>query len=171
MMLETIPSFSFYRYGHSHEDGDEENTDFDIDEGEEYEEYEEASLVESSAKFRGSESLSLIVEEEVCSVGGVNMIEKSGFEKSKERVRQEMYLAIGIGGGSGGGDWGSDGGSRGGGGSSLSDDGADGGENQGVEEYYKKMVEKSPSNSLFLRNYAQFLYQVIPVTSCFLCFR
>ncbi|EEF34020.1 o-linked n-acetylglucosamine transferase, ogt, putative [Ricinus communis] len=28
-----------------------------------------------------------------------------------------------------------------------------------VEEYYKKMVEENPSNSLVLRNYAQFLYQ------------
>lgn len=28
------------------------------------------------------------------------------------------------------------------------------------EEYYRRMVEENPSNSLVLRNYAQFLYQV-----------
>ncbi|KAF8041638.1 hypothetical protein BT93_A0282 [Corymbia citriodora subsp. variegata] len=153
MTLETIPSFSFYRYGHGREDEDEENSDFDIDEGGEYEEYEEASLVKSCVKFRGSKSMSLIAEEESSSVGSVNTIEKSSFEENKERVRQEMYLAIGIGGGGG------DGSSRGFGGSNSSDDSGDGGDNQGVEEYYKKMVEESPNNSLFLRNYAQFLYQ------------
>lgn len=156
VMLETIPSFSLYRYGHGHEDEDEENSNFDIEEGEEYEEFEEASLVESSVKLRGSKSMSLIAEEEVSSVGDVNMIERFNFEENKERVRQEMYLAIGIGGG---GDRGCDGGSRGGWDSNSSDDGGDGGDNQGVEEYYKKMVEESPNNSLFLRNYAQFLYQ------------
>lgn len=157
MMLETIPSFSLDRYGHGREDEDEENSDFDFDEREEYEEYDEAPLVESSAMFRGSKSMSLIAEEEASSAGSVNMSEKSGFEDNKERVRQEMYLAIGIGGG--GGDWGGDGGSRVGRGSNSSDDGADGGKNQGVEEFYKKMVGESPNNSLFLRNYAQFLYQ------------
>ncbi|MCI73742.1 TPR repeat protein, partial [Trifolium medium] len=37
--------------------------------------------------------------------------------------------------------------------------GNDGDSNHGVEEYYKKMVQQNPGNSLFLRNYAQFLYQ------------
>ncbi|XP_030528081.1 uncharacterized protein LOC115739210 [Rhodamnia argentea] len=157
MMLETIPSFSFDRYGHAREGEDEENSDFDFDEREEHEEYDEAPLVESSVMLRGSKSMSLIAEEEASSVGSVNMIEKSGFEENKERVRQEMNLAIGLGGG--GGNWGGDGGSRGGWGSNSADEGADGENNQGVEEYYKKMVEESPNNSLFLRNYAQFLYQ------------
>lgn len=34
-----------------------------------------------------------------------------------------------------------------------------GGERSDVENYYRKMVEEDPSNALFLRNYAQFLYQ------------
>lgn len=34
------------------------------------------------------------------------------------------------------------------------DEGAD------IEDYYKKMVEANSSNPLFLKNYAQFLYQV-----------
>jgi hypothetical protein len=35
-----------------------------------------------------------------------------------------------------------------------------------VEEYYKKMVQQNPGNPLFLRNYAQFLYQVTSISSC-----
>lgn len=42
---------------------------------------------------------------------------------------------------------------------SLGGGSGDGGENQGVEEYYRRMVEENPGNSLFLGNYAQFLYQ------------
>lgn len=34
-----------------------------------------------------------------------------------------------------------------------------------VEEHYKKMVKENPSNPLFLRNYAQFLFQVRSVYS------
>ncbi|XP_075508267.1 uncharacterized protein LOC142545154 [Primulina tabacum] len=37
----------------------------------------------------------------------------------------------------------------------------DGGDNQGVsmEEHYKRVLQENPGNPLFLRNYAQFLYQ------------
>ncbi|XP_010934235.2 uncharacterized protein [Elaeis guineensis] len=34
-----------------------------------------------------------------------------------------------------------------------------GGEQSDMETYYKKMVDENPGNALFLRNYAQFLYQ------------
>ncbi|XP_064963430.1 uncharacterized protein LOC135611708 [Musa acuminata AAA Group] len=34
-----------------------------------------------------------------------------------------------------------------------------GGEQSDVEMHYKRMVEENPSNALFLRNYAEFLYQ------------
>lgn len=34
------------------------------------------------------------------------------------------------------------------------------GEGANVEDYYKMMVEANSSNPLFLKNYAQFLYQV-----------
>ncbi|KAG6515486.1 uncharacterized protein LOC121971027 [Zingiber officinale] len=34
-----------------------------------------------------------------------------------------------------------------------------GGEQSDAETYYKKMVEENPSDALFLRNYAEFLYQ------------
>ncbi|CAL5411502.1 unnamed protein product [Camellia sinensis] len=36
---------------------------------------------------------------------------------------------------------------------------ADFGKGGNTEDYYKRMVEENPSNRLFLRNYAQFLYQ------------
>jgi hypothetical protein len=35
-----------------------------------------------------------------------------------------------------------------------------GGDRSGIEVHYKKLIEEDPSNGLFLRNYAQFLYQV-----------
>lgn len=34
-----------------------------------------------------------------------------------------------------------------------------GGDQSDMETYYKKMVDENPGNALFLRNYAQFLYQ------------
>jgi hypothetical protein len=51
------------------------------------------------------------------------------------------------------------GGSDGGGGSNLVASG-NGGDRSGIEMHYKKMIEEDPCNGLFLRNYAQFLYQV-----------
>lgn len=43
----------------------------------------------------------------------------------------------------------------------VADSTADESSNVGnVEEYYKKMIDGSPNNPLFLRNYAQFLSQV-----------
>ncbi|TVU48431.1 hypothetical protein EJB05_08067 [Eragrostis curvula] len=56
----------------------------------------------------------------------------------------------GVGGFGGGGD---------GGGSYLVTSG-NGGDRSGIEMHYKKMIEEDPCNGLFLRNYAQFLYQV-----------
>jgi hypothetical protein len=48
----------------------------------------------------------------------------------------------------------------GGGGGSLVTSGGSGGDRPGIEMHYKKMIEEDPCNGLFLRNYAQFLYQV-----------
>ncbi|RCV46611.1 hypothetical protein SEVIR_9G549800v4 [Setaria viridis] len=50
-------------------------------------------------------------------------------------------------------------GGSGGGGSNLVTSG-NGGDRSGIEMHYKKMIEEDPCNGLFLRNYAQFLYQV-----------
>lgn len=84
----------------------------------------------------------------VCSVGYGEEVGSSSSSKDM------MYLAKGLG---------LDGGCRGGnnGGKSMGSGGNDEDNNNhdGVEEYYKNMVEQNPGNPLFLRNYAQFLYQ------------
>ncbi|KAF1898094.1 hypothetical protein Lal_00032858, partial [Lupinus albus] len=74
---------------------------------------------------------------------------------------KQMYLARGLGIDGYGGDCkgGSGGGGGGGGDYNSMSYGGNGGNRHGVEEYYKKMVEENHANSLFLRNYAQFLYQ------------
>ncbi|KAL6907450.1 hypothetical protein ACP4OV_002489 [Aristida adscensionis] len=64
-----------------------------------------------------------------------------------------------LGGDGGGGAGGFGGGGDGGGGSHLVTSG-NGGDRSGIEMHYKKMIEEDPCNGLFLRNYAQFLYQV-----------
>jgi hypothetical protein len=63
-----------------------------------------------------------------------------------------------------------DGGIGGGGGSSSVTFGGNGGDRPGIEMHYKKMIEEDPCNGLCLRNYAQFLYQVIKhrAVPCFL---
>ncbi|VAI25057.1 uncharacterized protein LOC119304105 [Triticum dicoccoides] len=50
-----------------------------------------------------------------------------------------------------------DGGSGGG---YLVASGGGGGDRSGIEIHYKRLIEEDPCNGLFLRNYAQFLYQV-----------
>jgi hypothetical protein len=76
-----------------------------------------------------------------------------------------LFLARGLGidrlgsgllGADGGG--GGFGGSDGGGGNLVTS--GNGGDRSGIETHYKKMIEEDPCNGLFLRNYAQFLYQV-----------
>ena len=50
-----------------------------------------------------------------------------------------------------------DGGSGGG---YLAASGGGGGDRSGIEIHYKRLIDEDPCNGLFLRNYAQFLYQV-----------
>ncbi|EMS64611.1 hypothetical protein TRIUR3_12884 [Triticum urartu] len=45
-------------------------------------------------------------------------------------------------------------------GSELGASGGGGGDRSGIEIHYKRLIEEDPCNGLFLRNYAQFLYQV-----------
>ncbi|CAN6302360.1 unnamed protein product [Urochloa humidicola] len=129
--LETIQSFTGRRAS-STDDGEEDDDDF------------EAEREMSFGQFSGF-------------VGG-----GGGSSYSQEHP---LFLARGLGidrlgsgllsadGGAG------FGGSDGGGGSKLvtSDNGGD---RSGIEMHYKKMIEEDPCNGLFLRNYAQFLYQV-----------
>ncbi|KAJ1298854.1 hypothetical protein BS78_01G485800 [Paspalum vaginatum] len=67
-----------------------------------------------------------------------------------DRLGSGLLSADGGGGGFGGSD---------GGGSNLVTSGS-GGDRSGIEMHYKTMIEEDPCNGLFLRNYAQFLYQV-----------
>ena len=72
-----------------------------------------------------------------------------------------LFLARGLGiDRLGSGLLGADGGGGGFGGSNLVTSG-NGGDRSGIEMHYKKMIEEDPCNGLLLRNYAQFLYQVV----------
>jgi tetratricopeptide (TPR) repeat protein len=137
LALETIPSFSLSKHTGLREEEEDEESDIE-DEGYEF------SVLNSSNGMMQTEEVK--VNDKVCRVSFGN---------------KEMYLAKGLGvdvsgdgidggcrGGNGGGDY-----------SSMGSRGNDGDSNHGVEEYYKKMVQQNPGNSLFLRNYAQFLYQ------------
>lgn len=122
------------------------------EESDEEEEEEEEEVEESEGRFmaRRGEGVSL---ENTKKLGltreSGDRIE--GLEGEKELVASEMHLARGsdvnIGGGGGGNFT-----PRGSGGESS--------DRPGMEAYYKRLVEENPSNPLFLRNYAQFLYQV-----------
>ncbi|WJX79075.1 hypothetical protein P8452_62229 [Trifolium repens] len=139
LALETIPSFSLSKHTGLREEEEDEDEESDIeDEGYEF------SMLNSSSGMMQTEEVKVI--DRVCKVSFGN---------------KEMYLAKGLGvdvsgdgidggcrGGNGGGDY-----------SSMGSRGNDGDSNHKVEEYYKKMVQQNPGNSLFLRNYAQFLYQ------------
>ncbi|PNY03685.1 TPR domain protein [Trifolium pratense] len=147
LALETIPSFSLSKQtGLREEEEDVEESDIE-DEG--YDEFSVMNRMMVSADL-----------DRVCRVS---------FDEEGEFGDKEMYLAKGLGvsvdfcggggdgiggdcrgGGNGGGDYNSMGSER--------NDG-DNNDNHGVEEYYKKMVQQNPGNPLFLRNYAQFLYQ------------
>ena len=145
--LQTIQSFSFYNSKGEYEDEeDEEESDREDDDEEERE--ERVMAMRAQTLSLENKMNSMILTEEV---------------NVKELLGQGMFLArgIGIGGASGGG---GNGGQGHGGGSGDFNSGED---NQGVEEYYKRMVEENPGNPLFLRNYAQFLYQVSFVLSLF----
>ncbi|CAL0309793.1 unnamed protein product [Lupinus luteus] len=152
LALETIPYFSS-RKGLREEEEDEE-VESDYEDEEEGELEEEMRTIEGRVVGRGS---GMVLNEELRVKGGIR---SASFD---EIGGKEMYLARGlgidvyddgIGGCRGGG-----GGGRGGGDYNPISSGGNDGNRQGVEEYYKKMVEENPGNPLFLRNYAQFLYQ------------
>ncbi|GFZ17653.1 tetratricopeptide repeat (TPR)-like superfamily protein [Actinidia rufa] len=141
--LETIPSFSFHnariRYEEEDSGGEEEE--------------ENGRLVENS--ITTEESRAVNTEKQRMGVNDEMRLLSMGENKESP---SEMYLARGLGverlnigfGGSGGGEYKGGAGGRGGG-------GGDGGGS--AEEHYKRLVEENPGNPLFLRNYAQFLYE------------
>ncbi|CAA3024323.1 TPR_11 domain-containing [Olea europaea subsp. europaea] len=147
--LEPISSFSSHNLGTFRED---EDSDEDEDENE-----GDVESVEEN-QIKGHH---MHLKEEMTSVNKYDTLMFEGERK--------MYLATGFGvadisyfdgnGPVGGGN----GGSGGGGGNyrpvAFDRDGGDSRGRLGMEEHYKRMLEESPNNPLFLRNYAQFLYQ------------
>ncbi|KAI3449823.1 hypothetical protein Pfo_006488 [Paulownia fortunei] len=147
--LEAIPSFSLHHLG----------TPFEVDDSDDEEEIEEEEENGEELELEDiSNSLrveNLVLEQVRTNVNDYGSLIFEGEGK--------MYLATGLGvscinfvdvGGNGGG---------GGGGGSyrpVAFD-RDGGDSRRVsmEEHYKIMLEGNPGNPLFLRNYAQFLYQ------------
>lgn len=157
-MLETIPSFSYSTLRGRYEDEDEE----DEDQSDVQDEEERAELEENVAAENGHFGLSNKMENMVLTeeVRVMDRIWSVNFEGKREWISEEMHLARGPGidyGSNGNGGGGGYGGRSGGGSGDEFDSG--GGDMHGTEEYYKKMVQENPGNPLFLRNYAQFLYQ------------
>ena len=144
-MLPTIPSFSVYGLRRCNED--EEGCE---EEEENQEELEENDGERFMAMGEGVESRKIM--ELIRENGGRNV----AVEEEEDLVGSELHLARGLG--VGGVDVG--GGSGGGGDFTPRGSGGESSDRPGMEEYYKRMVEENPSNPLFLRNYAQFLYQV-----------
>ncbi|GAA0148591.1 hypothetical protein LIER_43012 [Lithospermum erythrorhizon] len=147
--LETIPSFSFHNnlsYGSDYEHSDEEDE----------------ATNDSSKKHELLGS----VDQYSMTNRSVMMGYDIGYGNNvKYEDSGEMFLARGLGvaefcfadvGGTCGGG-GDSGGYRP---VAFDKEGGDNNHGIGVEEHYKKMLEGSPSNPLYLRNYAQFLYQV-----------
>uniref|UniRef100_A0A0E0CV03 Uncharacterized protein n=1 Tax=Oryza meridionalis TaxID=40149 RepID=A0A0E0CV03_9ORYZ len=134
--LETIQSFT--QRGGASTDEEEEEDDDDGD-------HESAEQELSFGNFRFSGSSTFSQEHPLFLARGLGI----------DRLGSGLLSADGGGGGIGG----SDGGSGGAGGSYLVT--SDNGENRSdIEMHYKKMIEEDPCNGLFLRNYAQFLYQI-----------
>ncbi|KAK1560079.1 hypothetical protein Q3G72_021892 [Acer saccharum] len=151
LMLQTIPSFSYSdRFGRRQEEED----DSDIEDEEERQYFEEnerarerVMAVQGGQFGFKNEKTSRVLSEEV-------KVQDKFWKVGADGESQEMYLSRGLGIGGGGG-----GGRSGGEFNPTGSGGDDNGDNHGVEEHYKKMVLQNPGNPLFLRNYAQFLYQ------------
>ncbi|KAG2713726.1 hypothetical protein I3760_04G188900 [Carya illinoinensis] len=151
-VLQTIPSI---RGGH--EDVEEEERDTE-DDGEREELLQKNERGEKRAMPMETQTLSLenrtrnmVLTNGVADI--MNGIWSQGFGDERELLGQGLFLAGELGIGSGGD------GIGGGGESNSAGPGGDGEDNREVEEYYKRMVEENPGNPLFLRNYAQFLYE------------
>ncbi|KAJ4967756.1 hypothetical protein NE237_014457 [Protea cynaroides] len=159
-VLKTIPSFSFYNSRGEPEDEEEEEDEDKVEQEKEEDLGQRDGLLERTVTV-GDSITAAVGSDDFYFGNNGNM----GFvleEKEKELVSPPLYLARGIGidvgvlgGGAGGGS-----GGHGSGGFSPDELGKGGGrEGSQIEEYYKRGVEENPYNPLFLRNYAQFLYE------------
>ncbi|XP_060180680.1 uncharacterized protein LOC132610399 [Lycium barbarum] len=144
--LETIPSFTIHNSRELHSD----------DESDEEEEDEDGDCDYISKQY---------------SLGTNAVKEEMSYMSQNAKIelvegREEMHLARGLGVADigcfdDGGPYGGRGIGGGGGYRPVAFDRDGGGDSQGfhIEEHYKRMLEENPGNSLFLRNYANFLYQ------------
>uniref|UniRef100_A0A7N0TPW7 Uncharacterized protein n=1 Tax=Kalanchoe fedtschenkoi TaxID=63787 RepID=A0A7N0TPW7_KALFE len=156
-LLETIPSFSAFNLRDVFEDWDEgeeidDSEDEIIEDDLEFEEWSCGDEAKSEPAAEASQKRNEIA-------GLIDGIEYMGSAQDTQGVTKQMYLAVGLGvdGGKFGG--GNDSGRGGGSGGRGGDMTPGNGDNRNMEDYYKEMVVKNPGNSLFLRNYAQFLHQ------------
>ncbi|PIA40006.1 hypothetical protein AQUCO_02500017v1 [Aquilegia coerulea] len=151
-MLQTIPSFSIYNSTNEFEEEEGWGGDFSDNDG-----FLKRSITigeningVGSGNFSFGKNMNLIVEEE-----GVTEFHNFSNDEEGEPKSPPLYLARGLGL-----DVGFGGGEDGGAGDfGLPEYGEGDSEKSNMEDYYKRMVEENPGSPLFLRNYAQFLYQ------------
>ncbi|KAJ6852014.1 uncharacterized protein M6B38_257355 [Iris pallida] len=134
--LKTVPSFSIFNtIYHGPEEEDEAAGQFEEDR---FDELGPAGVGRGTGVgfgfACGDQNASLVENSAGGSGGGGPLFLARGL--GIDRIGSGLLNAGGEGGGGGG-----------------------GGERSDVENYYRRMVEEDPGNALFLRNYAQFLYQ------------
>ncbi|KAL5712039.1 hypothetical protein ACHQM5_014248 [Ranunculus cassubicifolius] len=142
-MLETAPSFSaFFTENYL----EEQET--------EHEENRAVRILEKKATFSFEENLDFITEaaevEEEREISK-ELMSYSGNDEEGRPKSPPMFMARGLGVDVGFGGVGAD--------FSQPEYGEGDWDTAGMGEYFKKMVDENPGNTLFLRNYAQFLYQ------------
>ncbi|GAV87988.1 TPR_11 domain-containing protein [Cephalotus follicularis] len=148
-MLQTIPSFSIYNSRSGREYEEDEDGSEEAEESEELFDRKGSSGERVTATDGGGFGLEnvmahMVLSEEVKAKDGVWNVAFG------EETSQEMHLARGLGIAHT---------SGGGGDHNPASSGGDVGDNHSVEQYFKRMMEENPGNPLFLRNYAQLLYQ------------
>ncbi|KAL5712042.1 hypothetical protein ACHQM5_014251 [Ranunculus cassubicifolius] len=169
-VLETIPSFSIHNRTNGYDESEEEEEEDDEDE-----------LGEWGGELTGKDGFmirSITIGDNINGLASGDFTGDLSFEKSMDLMHEEggrvlsgfqnfsgideegypksppLYLAAGLGIGGFGGlenvrntDF------------CVPDGGKGDCNNLEMEQYYKQMVDENPGNALFLRNYAQFLYQ------------
>ncbi|KAL3647696.1 hypothetical protein CASFOL_008664 [Castilleja foliolosa] len=134
--LDTIPSFSHRHLGDPLEDDEDSDEEF------------EDTTISPNQMMIENVVYERVRSNNVSDYGGLRFMDEG-----------KMYLATGLGvSGISFVDSCGNGGGGGGGGYRPVDFDKDGGD-VSMEDYYKRMLEENPGDALFLRNYAQFLYQ------------
>lgn len=159
LMLQTIPSF---RDGC--EDDEEEEDESDVEDD------EDTTELDENDELSGQRGEGMVTAVEAQTLNSENKTKHMNLREEvntkdeiwnlnfadAELLGQKMFLARGLAVGCGGS------GGRSGNGREFNSVGSsgDGSDNPEAEKHYKTMVEENPGNPLFLRNYAQFLYEI-----------